>query len=167
VLAGTVDSWVLWNLTGRQVHATDHSNASRTMLLNLATGQWDDTLLELFGIPPHMMPAIQPSVGVFGHTDPSILGCEIPIAAIFGDQQAALYGHGCDRPGLLKCTYGTGRFWYRIPEMTSCDRTTSCSPPWPGQKPQKLLNSPILAMRSRAACSPLGPAFSGCAMVCK
>ncbi|PZV01801.1 MAG: glycerol kinase [Leptolyngbya sp.] len=110
VLAGTIDSWVLWNLTGRQVHATDHSNASRTMLLNLASGQWDATLLDLFGIPPHIMPAIQPSVGVFGHTDASVLGAEIPIAAIFGDQQAALYGHGCDRPGLLKCTYGTGAF---------------------------------------------------------
>jgi glycerol kinase len=110
VLAGTVDSWVLWNLTGRQVHATDHSNASRTMLLNIASGQWDDTLLETFGIPPHMMPTIKPSVGLFGHTDPAILGVEIPITAIFGDQQAALYGHGCDRPGLLKCTYGTGAF---------------------------------------------------------
>jgi glycerol kinase len=110
VLAGTVDSWVLWNLTGRQVHATDHSNASRTMLLNLSTGQWDDELLKLFGIPPHMMPTIRPSVGVFGYTDPALLGVEIPIAAMFGDQQAALYGHGCDRPGLLKCTYGTGAF---------------------------------------------------------
>ncbi len=110
VLAGTVDSWVLWNLTGRRVHATDHSNASRTMLLNITSGQWDDTLLDLFGIPPHIMPRIGPSIGIFGHTDPALLGVEIPVAAIFGDQQAALYGHGCDRPGLLKCTYGTGAF---------------------------------------------------------
>ncbi|QQE64838.1 glycerol kinase [Leptolyngbya sp. BL0902] len=110
VLAGTVDSWVLWNLTGRKVHATDHSNASRTMLLNITTGQWDDTLLDLFGIPPHLMPRLGPSVGLFGYTDPALLGVEIPIAAVFGDQQAALYGHGCDRPGLLKCTYGTGAF---------------------------------------------------------
>lgn len=110
VLAGTVDSWVLWNLTGRQVHATDHSNASRTMLLNITSGQWDDTLLGLFNIPPHMMPRISPSVGVVGYTDPDLLGVEIPVAAMFGDQQAALYGHGCDRPGLLKCTYGTGAF---------------------------------------------------------
>ena len=110
VLAGTVDSWVLWNLTGRQIHATDHSNASRTMLLNIASGQWDDTLLDLFGIPPHLMPRIGPSIGIFGYTDPALLGVEIPVAAIFGDQQAALYGHGCDRPGLLKCTYGTGAF---------------------------------------------------------
>lgn len=110
VLAGTVDSWVLWNLTGRQVHATDHSNASRTMLLNITSGQWDDTLLDLFNIPPHMMPRISPSVGIVGYTDPDLLGVEIPVAAMFGDQQAALYGHGCDRPGLLKCTYGTGAF---------------------------------------------------------
>lgn len=110
VLAGTVDSWVLWNLTGRQVHATDHSNASRTMLLNIESGDWDETLLSLFNISPHMMPIIRPSIGEFGHTDASILGVEIPITAIFGDQQAALYGHGCDRPGLLKCTYGTGAF---------------------------------------------------------
>lgn len=110
VLAGTVDSWVLWNLTGRQVHATDHSNASRTMLLNIESGDWDETLLSLFDISPHMMPIIRPSIGVFGHTDASIIGAEIPITAIFGDQQAALFGHGCDRPGLLKCTYGTGAF---------------------------------------------------------
>ena len=110
VLAGTVDAWVLWNLTGRKVHATDHSNASRTMLLNLATREWDSTLLDLFGIPAHIMPTIQPSLGRFGVTDPEIFGAEIPITAILGDQQAALFGHGCDHPGLLKCTYGTGAF---------------------------------------------------------
>lgn len=110
VLAGTVDSWVLWNLTGRQVHATDHSNASRTMLLNIDEADWDESLLSLFDIPSHMMPIIRPSIGLFGYTDPKQFGAEIPITAIFGDQQAALYGHGCDAPGLLKCTYGTGAF---------------------------------------------------------
>lgn len=110
VLAGTVDTWVLWNLTGRRVHATDHSNASRTMLLNISSRQWDDQLLDLFGIPAHFMPELKPSIGEFGQTDASIVGAEIPITAIFGDQQAALYAHGCDRPGLLKCTYGTGCF---------------------------------------------------------
>ena len=110
VLAGTVDSWALWNLTGRQVHATDHSNASRTLLMDITSGQWDPTLLSLFDIPPQILPTIHPSVGVFGYTDLALLGTEIPIAAILGDQQAALYGHGCDRPGLLKCTYGTGAF---------------------------------------------------------
>ena len=110
VLAGTVDTWVLWNLTGRKVHATDHSNASRTMLMNLTTGNWDTSLLELFGIPNSMMPEILPSMGLFGKTDSQWLDAEIPITAIFGDQQAALFAHGCDQPGLLKCTYGTGSF---------------------------------------------------------
>ena len=110
VIAGTVDSWALWNLTNRQVHATDISNASRTMLMNLDTGNWDDSLLELFGIPRQIMPEIRPSMGIFGKTSPDILGEEIPVAAIFGDQQASLFAHGCDRPGLLKCTYGTGCF---------------------------------------------------------
>jgi glycerol kinase len=80
------------------------------MLLNIDSGDWDQTLLSLFDISPQMMPRILPSIGEFGHTDASIIGAEIPITAIFGDQQAALYGHGCDRPGLLKCTYGTGAF---------------------------------------------------------
>ncbi len=110
ILAGTVDSWVLWNLTGGKVHATDHSNASRTMLMNLESLAWDEKLLELFGIPASLMPEIRPSFGYFGHTDKAIVGAEIPIMAILGDQQAALLAHGCDRPGLLKCTYGTGCF---------------------------------------------------------
>lgn len=110
VLAGTIDTWVLWNLTGGKVHATDHSNASRTMLMNLATCEWDETLLNLFKIPAHILPHIQPSLGRFGVTDASLLGVEIPITAILGDQQAALFGHGCNEPGLMKCTYGTGSF---------------------------------------------------------
>jgi len=100
VIAGTVDSWALWKLTGGKVHATDNSNASRTMLMNLDTGDWDAELLKLFNIPANIMPKIQPSLGVFGTTDPELLGAEIPITAIFGDQQAALFAHGCDRPGL-------------------------------------------------------------------
>lgn len=110
VLAGTIDTWVLWNLTKGKVHATDHSNASRTMLLNLESGDWDETMLSLFGIPPHFMPDIKPSLGAFGHIDSEFLGAEIPVTAILGDQQAALFGHGCDHPGSLKCTYGTGAF---------------------------------------------------------
>jgi glycerol kinase len=110
ILAGTIDSWVLWNLTGAQVHATDHSNASRTMLMNLDSQEWDPMLLDLFGIPAQMMPKIQPSMGKFGHTVPQLLGAAIPITAIFGDQQASLFAHGCDCPGMVKCTYGTGCF---------------------------------------------------------
>ena len=110
VMAGTIDTWALWNLTGGQIHATDVSNASRTMLMNLDTKNWDDSLLELFAIPRQIMPEIKPSMGIFGNSSSDILGREIPIAAIFGDQQASLFAHGCDRPGLLKCTYGTGCF---------------------------------------------------------
>lgn len=108
ILAGTIDTWILWNLTGGQVHATDDSNASRTMLMNLATREWDETLLNLFEIPAHLLPKIQPSLGLFGYTE--ILGVSIPITAILGDQQASLFARGCDRPGLVKCTYGTGCF---------------------------------------------------------
>ncbi|MEM1254248.1 MAG: glycerol kinase GlpK [Cyanobacteria bacterium P01_H01_bin.21] len=110
VLAGTIDTWALWNLTDGKVHATDHSNASRTLLMNLSTQQWDDKLLDIFGVPRSLLAEIKPSQGMFGYTDPSLLGVEIPIAALLGDQQAALFAHGCDRPGLLKCTYGTGAF---------------------------------------------------------
>ena len=110
VMAGTIDTWALWNLTGQQVHATDVSNASRTMLMNLDTGEWDQSLLELFDIPRQIMPEIKPSMGLFGKSDRSLFSTEIPITAIFGDQQAALFAHGCDQPGLLKCTYGTGCF---------------------------------------------------------
>ncbi len=110
VLAGTVDTWVLWNLSGGQVHATDHSNASRTMLMNLASLDWEPELLDLFGIPAHLMPQLRASMRLFGQTDPKLLGVAVPITAIFGDQQAALFAHGCNRPGMLKCTYGTGCF---------------------------------------------------------
>lgn len=110
VLAGTIDTWILWNLTGRRVHATDHSNASRTMLMNLGTHNWDPELLDLFSIPARLMPEIHPSLGDFGNIDEEILGTEIPIQAIFGDQQAALFAHGCNQKGMLKCTYGTGSF---------------------------------------------------------
>lgn len=108
--AGTIDSWILWKLTKGKVHATDHSNASRTMLMNIREKDWDEELLKLFSIPREIMPEIKPSLGIFGTTDPELFGTAIPIAAVFGDQQAALYAHGCDRPGLLKCTYGTGSF---------------------------------------------------------
>ena len=107
-LAGTIDSWILWKLTHGRVHATDHSNASRTMLMNLRTGNWDESMLHLFQIPARLLPRIQPSLSEFGVTD--LLGVEIPITAILGDQQAALFGHGCDRLGQMKCTYGTGSF---------------------------------------------------------
>ena len=107
---GTVDSWLVWKLTAGRVHIIDRTNASRTLLMNLATGQWDPEMLSLFGVPPAMLPRIAPSSGVVGVADPSLFGAEIPIAGIAGDQQAALFGQACFRPGLSKNTYGTGCF---------------------------------------------------------
>ncbi|MEN9230086.1 MAG: glycerol kinase GlpK [Thermostichus sp. DG02_5_bins_236] len=110
ILAGTIDSWVIWNLSGGSLHITDDSNASRTLLYNLQERCWDPTLCERFGIPMQWLPDIHPSLGRVGYTAPELFGAAIPIAAILGDQQAALLAHGCDRPGLMKCTYGTGSF---------------------------------------------------------
>ncbi len=107
---GTIDSWLIWNLTGGKVHATDYSNASRTMLFNINTLDWDDELLELFGIPRSMLPEVHPSSYVFGYTDPSILGAALPIGGVAGDQQAALFGQCRFEAGELKNTYGTGAF---------------------------------------------------------
>lgn len=105
---GTVDSWLAWNLTGGKRHVTDASNASRTMLFNIKTGQWDDDLMKLFGVPRSMLPEVRPSSEIYGET--SIFGGPIPIAGIAGDQQAALFGQVCTRPGMVKNTYGTGCF---------------------------------------------------------
>ena len=105
---GTVDSWLVWNLTGGQVHITDVTNASRTMLFNINTLQWDDDLLELFDIPKSMMPEVKSSSEVYGMTD--LLGDDVPVAGIAGDQQAALFGQMCTEPGSVKNTYGTGCF---------------------------------------------------------
>jgi glycerol kinase len=107
---GTVDTWLLWKLTGGKVHATDSSNASRTMLYDIHRGIWDPELLTLFGIPESLLPTIKPSGGLFGLTDPELTGIEIPVTGMLGDQQAALFGQFCHRPGELKNTYGTGCF---------------------------------------------------------
>ncbi|MEO8753485.1 MAG: glycerol kinase GlpK [Casimicrobiaceae bacterium] len=105
---GTVDSWLIWHLTGGRVHCTDASNASRTLLLNIHTGAWDDELLALLDIPRAMLPTVVPSSGVCGHA--RIGGIDVPIAGIAGDQQAALFGQACLAPGMAKNTYGTGCF---------------------------------------------------------
>ena len=110
LLFGNVDTWLIWNLTNGAVHVTDYSNASRTMLMDLSAGQWDASLLDIFGVPPAMLPRIVSSSGLVGSSAPEHLGCEIPIAGIAGDQQAALFGQACFRPGLSKNTYGTGCF---------------------------------------------------------
>jgi glycerol kinase len=107
---GTIDTWLLWNLTKGQVHATDVSNASRTMLMNLHTLDWDDDLLKLFGIPRLMLPFVRSSSEVFGITQRILTSKQIPIAGIAGDQQSALFGQVCTEPGMVKNTYGTGCF---------------------------------------------------------
>ena len=107
---GTVDSWLLWKLTGGRVHATDVSNAARTMLFDIHRNAWDESLLELFKIPAALLPAVHPSASHFGDTDPEILGFTVPIGGIAGDQQSALFGQACFRSGLAKNTYGTGCF---------------------------------------------------------
>jgi glycerol kinase len=110
LLFGNVDTWLIWKLTDGAVHATDPTNASRTMLMNLASGEWDPKLLDIFEIPQSMLPKIVPSSGVCGTAAREYLGAEIPIAGIAGDQQAALFGQACFSPGLSKNTYGTGCF---------------------------------------------------------
>lgn len=110
LLFGTVDSWILWNLSGGRLHVTDVTNASRTMLFNIHTLDWDEELLQLFRIPRAMLPRVMPSSVVYGHTDPAVAGAEIAVAGIAGDQQAALFGQGCFQEGLAKNTYGTGCF---------------------------------------------------------
>jgi glycerol kinase len=107
---GTVDSWLMWQLTAGQVHATDVSNASRTLLLNVHTNQWDDELLGLLDIPRELLPAVHPSSHEYGHTRADLLGASIPIGGVAGDQQSALFGQACFKAGLAKNTYGTGCF---------------------------------------------------------
>ena len=107
---GTVDTWLIYKLTGGRVHATDYSNASRTMLFNITELSWDKDLLRLFEIPESMLPEVKPSSSLFGHTDKNILGAEISIGGVAGDQQAALFGQCCFEVGELKNTYGTGAF---------------------------------------------------------
>ena len=107
---GTIDSWLLWKLTGGRVHATDVSNASRTMLFDIRHNVWDHELLKLLHVPDSLLPAVFPSSHVFGETDPALLGAAIPVAGIAGDQQSALFGQACFTAGLAKNTYGTGCF---------------------------------------------------------
>lgn len=111
VAFGTVDSWILAKLTGGAVHATDVSNASRTLLYNIYERRWDEALLERFGVPSSMLPAVAPSSGRLGVTDPdAFFGARIPVSGIAGDQQSALFGQACFEPGMTKNTYGTGSF---------------------------------------------------------
>jgi glycerol kinase len=108
--AGTIDSFLMWKLSGGRVHATDVTNAGRTMLCNIHSGEWDDDLLRLFDIPANILPTIHANTHIFGETDPALFGRAIPIAGMAGDQQSALIGQACFSPGMVKSTYGTGCF---------------------------------------------------------
>jgi len=110
LLFGTIDSFLIWRLTGGKTHATDATNAARTMLYDIGTGQWDDALLALFNIPAAMLPDVRDCAADFGTTDPGLLGTAIPIRGVAGDQQAATVGQACFTPGMMKSTYGTGCF---------------------------------------------------------
>ena len=110
LLFGTIDTWLIWNLTGREVHITDYSNASRTMLFNIHKLEWDKKILEIFNIPENMLPTVKPSSYIYGKTNPVLFGGSIPIAGAAGDQQAALFGQCCFDKGDVKNTFGTGSF---------------------------------------------------------
>jgi glycerol kinase len=110
ILFGTIDSWLLWKLSGGKIHATDYSNASRTMLYNIHDLKWDAEILAKLEIPEAMLPTVMPSSGLFGYTDPALFGGQIALAGVAGDQQAALFGQACFESGMAKNTYGTGCF---------------------------------------------------------
>lgn len=110
LIFGTIDSWIIWNLTKGRVHATDYSNASRTLLYNIHELKWDEELLEIFNIPKSMLPEVKPSSEIYGYSDRVLFGAEVPIAGVAGDQQAALFGQTCYEEGTAKTTYGTGCF---------------------------------------------------------
>jgi glycerol kinase len=122
LLFGTIDTWLIWNLTRGKLHVTDYSNASRTMLYDINALKWDDEMLRILGIPKSMLPEVRPSSEIYGVTNGNLFGAEIPIAGIAGDQQAALFGQACFEDGMVKNTYGTGCF---ILMQTGDKRVTS------------------------------------------
>ena len=107
---GTIDSYLLWRLTGGRVHATDAANASRTLLYDIHSGAWDPVMMERLEVPAAMLPQVRDNGGLFGETDADLLGAALPVTGMAGDQQAATFGQACFRPGMIKCTYGTGCF---------------------------------------------------------
>jgi glycerol kinase len=135
---GTIDSWLVWKLTNGEVHATDVSNASRTMLLNIHTAGWDDELLKIFSVPGSMLPEVKASSKIYGVTGNIIPDSHVPIAGIAGDQQAALFGQMCTQPGMVKNTYGTGCFMLMNTEQKLSPQKIICLPPSPGRLTMKL-----------------------------
>ncbi|WP_298833407.1 glycerol kinase GlpK [uncultured Piscinibacter sp.] len=136
---GTVDTWLMWQLTGGAVHATDVSNASRTLMLNVHTNTWDDELLKILDVPVEVLPAVWPSAHVFGHTRTDLLGASLPIGGVAGDQQSALFGQACFKAGLAKNTYGTGCFMLMHTGsqfQTSANGLVTTSAAQPGTTPE-------------------------------
>ena len=162
---GTVDAWLMWQLTRRRrVHATDVSNASRTMLFNVHRNDWDDELLGLLDIPRELLPQVHPSSHVYGNARAELLGAAIPIGGVAGDQQSALFGQACFRAGLAKNTYGTGCFMLmhtgeRFQTSTNGLITTSAA-----QLARRAPQRP--SSRSKAASSSAARWCSGCATGC-
>jgi glycerol kinase len=151
---GTMDSWLVWNLTGGQRHLTDASNASRTLLFNIHTGNWDDELLRLFDIPANMLPEVRSSSEVYGEVVAKLLGADrIPIASICGDQQAALFGHLCCSTGQTKVTYGTGCFMLQ------------CTGPVAVKSKHRLLSTVAWTRKSEMTYATEGSVFTGGAIV--
>ncbi|HET9820262.1 MAG TPA: glycerol kinase GlpK [Burkholderiaceae bacterium] len=143
---GTVDSWLLWKLTGGRVHATDVSNASRTMLFDIRHNAWDPGLLKALHVPESVLPQVFPSSHVFGETDPALFGAPIPIAGIAGDQQSALFGQACFRAGLAKNTYGTGCFMLMHTGErfeTSANGLLTTAAAQPGPRPEYALEGSV------------------------
>jgi glycerol kinase len=159
---GTVDSWLVWRLTGGRIHATDVSNASRTQLLNLRTLEWDDDLLRLFEVPRAMLPEVRPSSAVWGETDADVLGRVIPIAGVAGDQQAAMSGRRASSRARRRTRSGPGRSCWRTSARRRWHRHTGCCPrccgAWAKVGPWRT--------RSRARCSSPAPPCSGCGTAC-
>ena len=159
---GTVDSWLAWRLTGGRVHATDVSNAWRTLLFDIHALDWDDDLLRLMGVPRAMLPEVRPSSAIWAETDEAVFGRPIPIAGIAGDQQAAMFGQACFAPGEAKNTYGTGAFLLanvgEAPVPSGHGLLSTVLGGWASRAP-----SPT---RSRARCSSPAPPSSGCATAC-
>jgi len=150
---GTVDSWLIWNLTGGAVHATDVTNASRTLLFDIHGETWDDELLAALGVPRTILPEVRSSSEVYAETVPDLLGGPVPIAGVAGDQQAALFGQACVRTGMAKCTYGTGCFL-----LMNTGRT-------PIHSKHELLTSPAWRLRGRTDYCLEGSVFVGGAAV--
>ncbi len=158
ILFGTIDTFLIWRLTRGKCHVTDVSNASRTLLFNIHTLEWDDELLKILDVPRAMLPEVRSSSEVYGEIDPALLGSAVPVAGIAGDQQAALFGQACFEPGSAKNTYGTGCFM-----LLNTGET-------PGAVAQGAADDGGLAdrrqarpMRSKARCSSPARRCSGCA----